>query len=940
MRNIEFVNRYVIQFYKPWTEEEKDIANCIGMRIDNHLILADTRVVSPHSVKDFMVLCFPYLMLSDSNKQLRDSIFSNLKDIYSGIYKDFLATHYRKTGYSRELFNHQKRALSLMIHRQHNLLSFEPGLGKTITSASLSKILGIPRTIVICPSIVKWNWYHDMTDDWGYDKMLWTILDSKKSKSIYAFNERFVVVNYEMIDKHFHHLTKFNVGHIIIDECFPYKTPIITDKGVLFIGDIVENKINCNALSCDLSSNVLSFQKIVFHHKNKRKNEFIKIKHSGGEFTCTRNHKIYVEKVGYKRADELLVGDNLRTVWNKPFNKVQGEGYDEILLDEMLVDIQKKFPRMAGVPKEIVRCSNEVQTKKGSFLRNMFCKIQCNTIIKTKVLLNKLLCKMENGSRQYKGEGLYKRAFCEIKKYTNIVSSKKSRKEDGFISTNEKRQSNVETRYKREDDSIKQGKNFFEQRREWTTNKAADCPIGINWTTNGTRHKYKGCASFIQKCTESLQSRFSLCRKENSDRSGWGISQTEKMEVFRQKEDRDFKLFRVESIEILERGDRREPEDVCGEDYVYNIEVEKNHNYFANDILVSNCQYVKNTKTARFKSVQKLVKHFPKARVTLLSGTPITNRVNDIFAYFRLCGHPLGRSYKAFVDRYTINQSGRGGVRIIGAQNIDELRLKISNFMIRKKTEECIDLPQLFIKKYYFEMGDVKGEYEQHVKELYAFRNDLDNSKSTQEQSEIKMKIKGNIHTLNRLLATSKVRNIIPLIDNLVENGRDVIVFSGYRDPINMLEKHYGNDCVKVIGGIDSSAKDDAIQKFTKNPNCKIFLGNFKAAGVGINLVNSRDVIFLNFPFTPDDLEQSYKRAHRTGQKETVNVYYTMVKESIDIHIFDMIVGKTKDINSVLDEGREGVVHYNQIPNELFNRLIHQYEKEHHIKGKEFVSLK
>jgi len=570
MRNIEFVDKYTVQFHKPWTEEEKDVAACIGMRIDGDAILADTRVIAPQSVKDFMVLCFPMIMLSDSQKFFRQSVFENLNAIYKGIYNDFLENYYVKANYKRGLFNHQKRALSLMIHRQYNLLSFEQGLGKTITSATMSKILGISRTIIIAPAGVKWNWYHDMTDEWGYDKMLWTILDAKKSKCIFAFNERFIVCNYEMIEKYFSHLTKYNVGHIIIDEC----------------------------------------------------------------------------------------------------------------------------------------------------------------------------------------------------------------------------------------------------------------------------------------------------------------------------------------------------------------------------------QNVKNVKSLRFKGVHKLVKHFPKARVTLLSGTPITNRVNDVFAYFKLCNHPLGLNYSAFIKRYTINQSGRGGVRIIGAQNTDELRLKISNFMIRKRTEECIDLPQLLIKKYYFEMGDVKGEYEQHVKELYDHKKELDDAKSTQEQTEIKMKIKGNIHTLNRLLATSKVSNIIPLIDQLVENDRDVIVFSGYRDPINMLEKHYGDACVKVIGGMDATDKDKAIQKFTKNPNCKIFLGNFKAAGVGINLVNSRDVIFLNFPFTPDDLEQPYKRAHRIGQTKNVNVYYTIVKESIDEHIFNMITDKTQDINTVLDEGKDGVVHYQQIPNDLFNRLVEQYERKHNIPQKEFVSLK
>jgi len=509
-------------------------------------------------------------MMSQGYAIQKQTLFRELKRAYGEVYNNFLENYYPKTKYSRELFKHQKKSLSLMIHRQYNLLSFEQGLGKTITSATLSKILGISRTIVVAPAGVKWNWFHDMTDDWGYDKMLWTILDAKKSKCIYAFHERFVVINYEMIDKHFDHLTKYNVGHIIFDEC----------------------------------------------------------------------------------------------------------------------------------------------------------------------------------------------------------------------------------------------------------------------------------------------------------------------------------------------------------------------------------QKIKNIKTKNYKNAQKLVRRFPKARVTLLSGTPVTNRINDLFAYFKLCNHPIGNNYAAFLRNYTVSTTGRGGAKIVGAKNVEKLRLKISNFMIRKRAEECLDLPDLLIKKYHFEMGDIKGEYEEKFKEIYAQKMELENATDNKERYAIKGKIKANIHTLNRILATSKVQNIIPLIDKLREEGRDVIVFSGYRGPIFALEEHYKETCVKVIGGMDAHEKDKAIQKFVKDENCNVFLGNFKAAGVGINLVNSRDVIFVNFPFTPDDLEQPYKRAHRIGQKENVNVYYTIVKDSIDEHIFSMILDKTQDINSLIDHGKEGVVHYNQIPNELFKRLVADYERKNNINEEAgFVSV-
>ena len=133
------------------------------------------------------------------------------------------------------------------------------------------------------------------------------------------------------------------------------------------------------------------------------------------------------------------------------------------------------------------------------------------------------------------------------------------------------------------------------------------------------------------------------------------------------------------------------------------------------------------------------------------------------------------------------------------------------------------------------------------------------------------------------------------------------------------------------------------IDRFKNDPECYVFLGNMKAAGVGINLVNSSDVIFMNFPFTPDDLEQAYKRAHRIGQNQKVRVYYTYAKGTIAERIFSLIDDKTVDINAIVDEGKGGVVHYGNIQGKLWKDLMLDYEQrvlgKKSKKGQGFVSV-
>ncbi|MFN5418036.1 MAG: helicase-related protein, partial [Flavobacteriia bacterium] len=103
---------------------------------------------------------------------------------------------------------------------------------------------------------------------------------------------------------------------------------------------------------------------------------------------------------------------------------------------------------------------------------------------------------------------------------------------------------------------------------------------------------------------------------------------------------------------------------------------------------------------------------------------------------------------------------------------------------------------------------------------------------------------------------------------------------------------------------------------------CKVFLGNMKAAGIGINLVNAKHVIMMNFPFSPEQIEQAQKRLHRPGQTSTVNVYYTVAKGTIDEHILGLVAEKAEDINELIDGNNKAIIKYGNLPQMLFKKLL------------------
>jgi len=337
--------------------------------------------------------------------------------------------------------------------------------------------------------------------------------------------------------------------------------------------------------------------------------------------------------------------------------------------------------------------------------------------------------------------------------------------------------------------------------------------------------------------------------------------------------------------------------------------------------IIDECHKIKNTTTKAFKNIYALTKQHPKAKVILLSGTPWTNRVTDLFAYLKVAGHPLGNNKKKFEDMYAV----KNGTKIIGTKNIDDLKLKISNFMIRLKSDDVLELPRLSIHKTYFNIGELNEDYKNVLGELQGIRDEYDKAEEDKKKEfNLKAKIRQSISSLSRITSMSKIPQVVQWVNSMVEQNEKVIIFSSWRGVLEELEKCFGaSNCVRVDGSVESKKRQELVNIFNdEKGGVDIFLGQVKAAGVGINLVSSRTVVLMDIPISPDLIEQPIKRAHRSGQKRPVNAYFTFAKGTIDERLYSLIQEKAGDINAIIDaDTKKGVVKYEEIPEMLFREL-------------------
>jgi SWI/SNF-related matrix-associated actin-dependent regulator 1 of chromatin subfamily A len=312
--------------------------------------------------------------------------------------------------------------------------------------------------------------------------------------------------------------------------------------------------------------------------------------------------------------------------------------------------------------------------------------------------------------------------------------------------------------------------------------------------------------------------------------------------------------------------------------------------------IVDEAHYISNTTANRTRLLNDVLEKIPK--VWLLTGTPMTSRPINYFNLLKIVDSPLTLNWQSYVRRYCKGYQFRVGNRKVwntsGASNLDELRERTKNLVLRRMKTDILDLPEKIVTPVFVELNSKM--YDEELEEFARITNDKKNDETITVTLNRLMKIR-------QLISYEKIPYTCELIDKCLEQGKKVIILTNFTMTLDMLHEKYKKNSVTLDGRMNKDKRQENVDKFQTDEKIKIFIGNIKAAGVGITLTAAEVVIMNDLSFVPADHSQGEDRAYRYGQKNSVLVYYPVFENTIEKIIYNILQKKKGVIDQVMGDG-------------------------------------
>lgn len=354
-------------------------------------------------------------------------------------------------------------------------------------------------------------------------------------------------------------------------------------------------------------------------------------------------------------------------------------------------------------------------------------------------------------------------------------------------------------------------------------------------------------------------------------------------------------------------------------------------------LILDEAQRIKNWRT----KIASAVKLIPSRYAFVLSGTPLENRLEDLYSLMQVVDpHVLGPLWRYRVDFHVTDDKGK----VLGYRNLSELRRRLQRVMLRRDRRLVRDqLPDRINQRIDIELTPKQWELHDAAMGAAGIIANLAKRRplTPGESNRLMAALQSARMACNAVGLVDKESEGSPKLDEMEhllealcqQSGLKVVIFSQWERMTQMVEQRVralGLGCVRLHGGVPTAKRGDLTDRFRDDDSIQVFIST-DAGATGLNLQSASVLINLDVPWNPAVLEQRNARIHRLGQKSQVQIILMVAVGAYEESVLYMLESKRHLFDNVVDiDASEEVV---GVSKKLLEVLVEDLNREQKIGG-------
>jgi hypothetical protein len=313
-------------------------------------------------------------------------------------------------------------------------------------------------------------------------------------------------------------------------------------------------------------------------------------------------------------------------------------------------------------------------------------------------------------------------------------------------------------------------------------------------------------------------------------------------------------------------------------------------------IILDEGQRIKNWEAKTTQTMKSLRSRF----ALVLSGTPLENRLDDLFSVVEFIDpRRLGPAFRFYNRHRMTDEKGK----VIGYKDLDRLRESLAPVLLRRTRSAVMrELPPRTTQVIRIAPTDEQLDIDVAQMRIVSaivrkpFISEMDLLRLQKALLLARMNADSTVLVDKREPGySSKLDRLEELFAELAaDETRKIVLFSEWTTMLGLIERRieqFEMDYVRLDGSVPQKKRQQLVHRFQRDARCRLFMAT-NAGATGLNLQAANTVINVDLPWNPAILEQRIARAHRMGQQNPVHVFVLVTEETLEEKLLGTLSAK------------------------------------------------